>query len=92
MKPYTTDKIGCVPNGVLEGNPTIIITGIEQISQAATGQLTFIGEKKYIEQWNQSEASAAIVSEKLNVEPGQGPGTDPCGKCRSRFGGGPKII
>jgi len=72
MKTYTIDKIGRVVNGVLGGNPTIIITGIEQISQATTGQLTFIGEKKYIEQWNQSEASAAIVSEKLNVEPGQG--------------------
>jgi UDP-3-O-[3-hydroxymyristoyl] glucosamine N-acyltransferase len=72
MKTYTTDKICRVTNGVLEGDPKIIITGVEQISQAATDQLTFIGEKKYIKQWHQSEAPAAIVSEKLNIEPGPG--------------------
>jgi len=72
MKKYTTDKICRVINGVLDGDPTIIITGVEEISQATTGQLTLIGEKKYIKQWNQSEAPAAIVSEKLNIETGPG--------------------
>ena len=72
MKQYTTDKISRVINGELEGSPTIIVTGVEQLMHATADQLTFIGEKKYIKNWNQSEASAAIVSEKLNVEPGPG--------------------
>jgi len=70
MKQYTTEQISREVNGTLEGNPSIIITGVEQISQATPEQLTFIGEKKYIKLWDQSSAYAAIISEGLNVEPG----------------------
>ncbi len=72
MKKYTTEQICHMVNGTLDGSPTIIITGVEQISQATPDQLTFIGEKKYIKQWDQSRASAAIVNDTLKVEPGQG--------------------
>jgi UDP-3-O-[3-hydroxymyristoyl] glucosamine N-acyltransferase len=48
-----------------------MITGVEQISEATTNQLTFIGEKKYIKLWDQSCASAAIVNDSLDIEPGE---------------------
>ena len=70
MKQYTTEQISREVNGKLEGSPSIIIKGVEQISSATTDQLTFIGKKKYIKLWDQSRAYAAIVSEGLNVEPG----------------------
>jgi len=71
MKQYTTEQINQVVNGTLKGSPTIMITGVEQISEATTNQLTFIGEKKYIKLWDQSRASAAIVNNSLDIEPGE---------------------
>ena len=71
MKQYTTEQINRAVNGTLDGSPTIMITGVEQISEATTNQLTFIGEKKYIKLWGQSRASAAIVNNILDVEPGK---------------------
>ena len=72
MKQFTTEQINQAVNGTLNGSPTIMITGVEQISEAATSQLTFIGEKKYIKLWDQSRASAAIVNDSLDVKPGPG--------------------
>jgi UDP-3-O-[3-hydroxymyristoyl] glucosamine N-acyltransferase len=40
--------------------------------RAEAGQLTFIGDKKYIKLWDQSQASAAIVNADLEIEPGEG--------------------
>jgi UDP-3-O-[3-hydroxymyristoyl] glucosamine N-acyltransferase len=71
MKQYTTEHINQAVNGKLDGSPTIMITGVEQISEATTNQLTFIGEKKYINLWDQSRASAAIVNDIFNIEPGK---------------------
>ncbi len=70
MKKFTIEEICESVGGELVGSPTILITGLEEISEAQTNQLTFVGEKKYISQWNQSSASAAIVNEKLDIEPG----------------------
>jgi len=72
MKKITTEQINQVVNGTLDGSPTIKIDGVEQISEATTNQLTFIGDKKYTKLWGNSRASAAIVNDSLDVEPGQG--------------------
>jgi UDP-3-O-[3-hydroxymyristoyl] glucosamine N-acyltransferase len=71
LKKYTIEEINQTVNGTLVGSPTIQITGIEEISEATTNQLTFVGEKKYIKLWDQSRASAAIVNDNLDIEPGQ---------------------
>ncbi|MBW1693798.1 MAG: UDP-3-O-(3-hydroxymyristoyl)glucosamine N-acyltransferase [Deltaproteobacteria bacterium] len=71
MKKYTIEEINQAVNGTLNGSPTILITGIEKISEATTNQLTFIGKKKYIKLWGQSRASAAIVNDSLDIEPGE---------------------
>jgi len=71
MKKFTIEEINQAVNGTLTGNPSILITGVEQISEATKNQLTFIGKKKYIKLWDQSSASAAIVNDNLNIEPGK---------------------
>jgi len=71
LKQFTTEQISQVVNGALDGSPTIMITGVEQISEATASQLTFIGAKKYVKLWKQSRACAAIVNNSLDVEPGQ---------------------
>ncbi len=71
MIKFTIEEINQAVNGTLDGNPTILISGVEQISEATKNQLTFIGENKYIKLWNQSNASAAIVNDNLDIEPGK---------------------
>lgn len=71
MIKFTIEEINQAVNGTLAGNPTILISGVEQISEATKNQLTFIGEKKYIKLWGQSNASAAIVNDNLDIEPGK---------------------
>jgi len=71
MIKFTIEEINQAVNGTLDGNPTILISGVEQISEATKNQLTFIGENKYIKLWDQSKASAAIVNDNLDIEPGK---------------------
>ncbi len=59
-------------SGNLAGDASLTIHGIEQIERATTGQLTFIGSRSYLPQWETSGASAAIVNTDLAVEPGPG--------------------
>ena len=72
MKQFTVEQLNQAVNGTLDGSPTIMITGIDHISEATPNQLTFIGEKKYLKLWDQSRASAAIVNANLDIDPGQG--------------------
>ena len=71
MKNFTIEAINQAIGGTLTGNPAILITGVEQVSEATESQLTFIGQKKYVKLWHQSSASAAIVKDSLDIEPGQ---------------------
>jgi len=70
MKKFTIQEICDTVDGILVGNPTIIITGLEIISEARPNQLTFVGNKKYITAWDRSAASVAIVNDDLDIEPG----------------------
>ncbi|MBC8434402.1 MAG: UDP-3-O-(3-hydroxymyristoyl)glucosamine N-acyltransferase, partial [Desulfobacterales bacterium] len=38
MKQYTIEQINQEVNGSIDGTPTIMITGVEQISEATTNQ------------------------------------------------------
>jgi UDP-3-O-[3-hydroxymyristoyl] glucosamine N-acyltransferase len=71
MKQFTIEEINQMVDGTLVGSPKILIKGLEEISAATTHQLTFIGEKKYVKLWDQSGASAAIVNDNLEIEPGK---------------------
>jgi UDP-3-O-[3-hydroxymyristoyl] glucosamine N-acyltransferase len=71
MKEITIGEINQSISGTLTGNPAIMITGVEQITEAEKNQLTFIREKKYIKLWPLSRASAAIVNDNFDIEPGQ---------------------
>ncbi len=70
MKKITIEDISRAVEGDLVGNGTIIISGVEEISAAQAGQLTFVGEKKYIKLWETSGASAALVNDGFDMEPG----------------------
>ncbi|MCP5521275.1 MAG: UDP-3-O-(3-hydroxymyristoyl)glucosamine N-acyltransferase [Verrucomicrobiales bacterium] len=59
-------------SGLVVGDPTIAISGIEEIESAKANHLTFIGGKQYVPLWNDSRASAALVNQDLAVDPGPG--------------------
>jgi UDP-3-O-[3-hydroxymyristoyl] glucosamine N-acyltransferase len=72
MKSYTIKTINQTIQGALTGDREVVITGVNQVSEATANQLTFIGEKKYIRLWQQSNASAAIVDSRFDLEADQG--------------------
>lgn len=72
MKEFTISEISQAVDGELIGHPDLLIKGVENIAEAGAGQLTFVGGKKYIKLWDQSQAAAALVNNDLEIEPGPG--------------------
>lgn len=70
MNRFSIQEIAEHVAGKLIGKKDVLITGLEQIEQAQPGQLTFIGSNKYLKLWEHSQASAALVSEDLELTPG----------------------
>jgi UDP-3-O-[3-hydroxymyristoyl] glucosamine N-acyltransferase len=71
MKTFSINEINEIINGVLAGNTSLPITGPEQLEKAGNNHITFIGSQKYVRLWETSKACAAIVDEKLTIEPGE---------------------
>ena len=71
MKSFTIQEINEIVEGVLVGNTSQQIQGPEQLERAQIHQITFIGNRKYLKLWETSKACAAIIDEKLELEPGE---------------------
>lgn len=72
MTEYTPQTVAELLEGRLVGDPDLAITGLAEISTAKPGDLTFVGESSYAPRWAASDASVAIVSEGIELEPGDG--------------------
>lgn len=72
MNSFSIEEINKKVNGKITGNSTIQITGPEQLEKATEGQITFIGSAKYAKLWANSSASAAIINDSIELEPGEG--------------------
>lgn len=71
MKSFTIREINDLLNGDLIGDTTTTIQGPEELQKSEPHHITFIGSKKYVSLWADSKASAAIINENLDVEPGE---------------------
>ena len=71
MKSYTIQEINEILKGELVGTTHHQINGPEELEKAANNHITIIGSQKYVRQWVNSKACAAIVNEKLDFEPGE---------------------
>lgn len=71
MKSFTIKEINNILKGELVGDTRQQINGPEQLKMAGNNHITFVGSKKYIPLWETSKACAAIVSEQLEIEPGE---------------------
>lgn len=72
MKSYSVKEIQSLIGGELVGDGNIVITAPEQIEKAKEGQITIIGNRKFAKLWETSNASAAIVNVKIDLEPENG--------------------
>lgn len=70
MKSFTIKELNEIVNGVLVGDVTQRIIGLEQIETANRNQITFIGTAKYLPLWESSRACAAVINEKFELESG----------------------
>ncbi|MCW5515247.1 UDP-3-O-(3-hydroxymyristoyl)glucosamine N-acyltransferase [Muriicola sp. Z0-33] len=71
MKSFTIQEINEILKGKLEGNTSVDITGPEQIERAGTTHITFIGNRKYAQKWEASNAAAAIINNNIDLAPGE---------------------
>ncbi|MEL7087671.1 MAG: UDP-3-O-(3-hydroxymyristoyl)glucosamine N-acyltransferase, partial [Planctomycetota bacterium] len=72
MASFTAQSIAEQVEGRLVGDGEATITGLGEIGDAQPGQLTFVGEAGYAPRWAESGASVALVSEGIELEPGDG--------------------
>lgn len=71
MKTFSIQEINAFLKGELIGNTNHGITGPEDLTKASNNNITFIGSRKFVKLWETSKACAAIVDEKLKIEPGE---------------------
>jgi len=71
MKLYTIEELNEILKGELLGSTSHKISGPEQLEKAKNEHITFIGNRKYVKLWEESQACAAIVNENLKVEAGK---------------------
>ena len=69
---YSIQEISSYLKGRLIGNTNQAILAPEQIESADVNSITFIGSKRYLELWETSKASAALVEKGLSLpDPGE---------------------
>ncbi len=70
MPTFTTQEIADRVQGELIGPGDAAIAGVNALTAAQPGELTFIGDEAHAAKWPASRASAALVRRGLAVEPG----------------------
>ncbi|MBJ6368525.1 UDP-3-O-(3-hydroxymyristoyl)glucosamine N-acyltransferase [Snuella sedimenti] len=69
MKTYNIEEINDILKGELIGNTSRKITGPEQLQNAQSAHISFIGSSKYIPLWHSSKACSAVISANIKLEP-----------------------
>ena len=64
---FTLDEIAKNINGVVRGDGSITISGINSLDEAGPGQISFYSDIRYKESLINTKASAIIVSEKVEL-------------------------
>ena len=71
MISFSIAEINALLQGELVGDTSQKIQGPEELQRAEIQHITFIGSRKYAALWKDSKASAAIINEGIEVEPGE---------------------
>lgn len=57
----TVDELAALVGGQVSGQGNVVINGVAAIADAAAGEITFLGNQKYLAALKKSQASAALV-------------------------------
>jgi len=68
MPRYTASDLAQRVGGALEGDGSLSLTGVAPLAEAGPGELSFVSEARYVDDWHQSRASAALVSSDVGLE------------------------
>ncbi len=71
MKSLTVKEINEILDGELVGNTNQLIDAPEELEKAEKNNVSFVGSAKYVNSWNNSKASVAIVNNSIKIEPGE---------------------
>jgi UDP-3-O-[3-hydroxymyristoyl] glucosamine N-acyltransferase len=58
---YTLGELAALVGGSVEGDPTLVITGIAGLEDAQPGEITFVAQPKYLRTLKTAKASAVIL-------------------------------
>jgi UDP-3-O-[3-hydroxymyristoyl] glucosamine N-acyltransferase len=58
---YTLRELAELVGGSVEGDPTLVITGVAGILEAQSGEITFVAQPKYLRDLKTAKASAVIL-------------------------------
>ena len=64
---YTLNELASLVSGRVSGNGDTVITGLNGIDQAASGEITYITNRKMVALLAGCNASACVVPEEIEV-------------------------
>jgi UDP-3-O-[3-hydroxymyristoyl] glucosamine N-acyltransferase len=65
---FTLEQLASLSKGELHGDPSAKITGAASLTEANTGEITFLGNRRYLSLLRKSRASAAFVPQDFAEE------------------------
>ncbi len=68
----STSEIASMVAGRLVGSADLAIDGVEQLDLAGPSELSFIRNQQHAGRWETSKAGAALVTDGVSIEPGEG--------------------
>lgn len=71
MRTATVQTLGALAElveGSVEGDPTLVITGVAGIQEAQPGDITFVAHQRYLRALNASHASAIIIDRTMPAD------------------------
>ena len=68
MKQLTAQQIAETIGGKLIGDPNAVISGVSSLETAKQNQISFLGDKKYINKLEGSQAGLVLINEELQEE------------------------
>ena len=71
QKPYTLEEIATIINGKIVGDPTHLVTGINEIHMVVSGDLVFVDHPKYYEKALKSAATTILIDQEVECPEGK---------------------
>jgi UDP-3-O-[3-hydroxymyristoyl] glucosamine N-acyltransferase len=65
---YTLEALAELVGGCVEGEPTLVITGVSGIQEARPGEITFVAHQKYLRTLTSAKASAVVLDRTMPAD------------------------